>query len=115
MIAQGRLNAYSDGARVAKAFNTIGAVHMTNPRFGDQKASMFMCGDDAAAKRAVASLAKSLRFEPVDVGPLSQARLLEPLAIHWISIAYAYGHGPNIAFKLLLRRRATLQVAPDTA
>jgi predicted dinucleotide-binding enzyme len=88
---------------------------MTNPRFGDQKASMFICGDDAAAKRTVASLAKSLRFEPVDVGPLNQARLLERQAMLWVSMAYAYGHGPNIAFKLLLRRGAALQVAPDTA
>ncbi len=91
------------GARVVKAFNTIGAVHMTNPRFGDQRASMFICGDDAAAKRTVASLAEALGFEPVDVGPLSQARLLEPLAMLWISMAFAYGHGPNIAFKLLHR------------
>ncbi len=94
---------WATGAKVVKAFNTIGAQHMANPRFGGQSASMFICGDDATAKRTVAGLAEALGFEPMDVGPLAQARLLEPLAMLWISMAYAYGHGPDIAFKLLRR------------
>jgi 8-hydroxy-5-deazaflavin:NADPH oxidoreductase len=94
---------WATGAKVVKAFNTIGAQHMANPRFAGQSASMFICGDDATAKRTVAGLAEALGFEPVDVGPLAQACLLEPLAMLWISMAYAYGHGPDIAFKLLRR------------
>ncbi|HSE91707.1 MAG TPA: NADPH-dependent F420 reductase [Methylomirabilota bacterium] len=88
-------------ARVVKAFNTIGAMHLADPTFGGQRASMFLCGDDAAAKATVAELAQAVGFEPVDVGPLRQARLLEPLAMLWISMAVAHGFGPNIAFKLL--------------
>jgi len=94
---------WARGARVVKAFNTIGSMHMTDPRFGTERASMFICGDDAAAKKTVATLTESLGFDPVDAGPLTQARLLEPLAMLWISMALAYGHGPNIAFKLLRR------------
>ena len=94
---------WAPGAKVVKAFNTIGAQHMANPRFGTQSASMLICGDDAAAKKAVLALAEVLGFDPVDAGPLAQARLLEPLAMLWISLAYAYGHGPDIAFKLLRR------------
>ena len=75
---------------MVKAFNAIGAQHMANPWFGGQSASMFLCGDDSAAKRTVAGLADALGFEPVDVGPLVQARLLEPLAMLWTSMAYAY-------------------------
>jgi predicted dinucleotide-binding enzyme len=91
------------GAKVVKAFNTTGAGNMANPRFGGEAASMFICGDDAAAKKTVASLAEALGFEAVDAGSLSQARLLEPLAMLWISMAYGFGRGPNIAFKLLRR------------
>ncbi len=94
---------WAEGAKVVKAFNTTGAQNMANPQFGGQSASMFLCGDDAAAKKAVASLAEALGFEPVDAGPLTQARHLEPLAMLWITMAYAHGHGPNIAFKLLRR------------
>ena len=44
-----------------------------------------------------------LGFEPVDAGPLRHARLLEPLAMLWISLAYVQGLGPGITFKLLRR------------
>jgi NADPH-dependent F420 reductase len=94
---------WAPGAKVVKAFNTIGAQHMADPRFGTQSASMLICGDDAAAKKTVLGLAEVLGFDPVDAGPLTQARLLEPLAMLWISLAYASGHGPDIAFKLLRR------------
>jgi hypothetical protein len=92
---------WAPGARVVKAFNTIGAAHMADPRFGTQRASMFICGNDASAKATVVRLAGELGFDPVDCGPLTQARLLEPLAMLWISMAYAYGAGPNIGFALL--------------
>jgi 8-hydroxy-5-deazaflavin:NADPH oxidoreductase len=94
---------WAPGARVVKAFNTIGAQHMANPRFGSQSASMLLCGDNAGAKQTVAALAEALGFDPVDAGPLAQARLLEPFAMLWISLAYAHGYGADIAFKLLRR------------
>jgi NADPH-dependent F420 reductase len=92
---------WASGAKVVKAFNTIGAVHMADPRFGTQRASMFLCGDDAGAKATVARLASDLGFDPVDCGPLTQARLLEPLGMLWISMALADGAGLNIGFALL--------------
>jgi hypothetical protein len=91
------------GAKVVKAFNTTGAGNMANPAFGADRASMFICGDDATAKGTVARLAQDLGFDPVDSGPLGNARLLEPLAMLWIYLAYAGGQGPNVAFKLLRR------------
>jgi predicted dinucleotide-binding enzyme len=80
-------------AKVVKAFNTIGALHMTNPRFGDERASMFLCGDDAAAKQIVAGLAAALGFEPVDAGPLTQARLLRIGTINATSGHLRWGSG----------------------
>jgi predicted dinucleotide-binding enzyme len=38
-----------------------------------------------------------------DAGPLTQARLIEPFALLWISMALKYGYGRDIAFKLLPR------------
>jgi predicted dinucleotide-binding enzyme len=95
--------AWADGARVVKALNTTGSGNMAAPRYGDQAVTLFLCGDDAEAKQTVAKLAETLGFEVVDAGALTAARYLEPLAMLWIHLAYAQGHGPNIAFKLLRR------------
>jgi len=94
---------WAKGARVVKAFNSTGAGNMGNARYGADKAVMFVAGDDAEAKRVATQLSNDLGFETVDAGPLKQARLLEPLAMLWISLAYAQGLGPNFAFKLLRR------------
>ncbi len=94
---------WAPDARVVKAFNTIGADNLGNPTFGDQHASMFICGDEPEAKRIVQSLSEELGFEAVDAGPLANARLLEPMAVLWIRLALAEGFGRDIAFKLLRR------------
>lgn len=95
---------WAPGARVVKAFNTVGNNIMANPRFGETDAVLFYCGDDAAAKATVHQLATELGFDARDAGLLTQARLLEPFALLWISLALAQAYGREIAFQLLRRR-----------
>lgn len=90
------------GARVVKAFNCAGWEVFAEPRFGAEAASLFLCGDDPAAKASVAALAAELGLEPVDCGALAQARRLEELALLWISLAVG-GAGRAHAFRLLRR------------
>jgi predicted dinucleotide-binding enzyme len=90
------------GARVVKAFNTIGANVMANPDFGGRPATLLYCGDDAEAKRITAELARDVGFDPVDAGPLKQARVLEPFAMLWISLAFG-GVGREFVFQLTRR------------
>ena len=93
---------WAKGANVVKAFNTIGAPNFANPQFGSQAASMFIAGDDASAKSAVAKLASEMGFDVVDTGALLTARWLESLAMLWIYLAFKQGLGPTgHAFKLL--------------
>ncbi len=94
---------WAPGARVVKIFNTTGYPNMANPKYGSESATMFYCGDDAAAKTAAAKLAADLGFEAVDAGPLAEARLLEPLALLWIHLAVFRKLGTGIAFKLMRR------------
>ncbi len=94
---------WARGARVVKAFNTVGANIMANPRFDGRSALLFYCGDDAAAKNAVRGLASELGFDPQDAGPLKQARLLEPFAMLWISLAFSPGHSRDFAFQMIKR------------
>jgi predicted dinucleotide-binding enzyme len=94
---------WAKGARVVKTLNSTGAGNMTDPIYGGERATMFVCGDDARAKATARVLVAALGFDVVDAGPLVQARLLEPLAMLWISLAYGGGLGPNIAFRLMRR------------
>jgi hypothetical protein len=94
---------WAPGAHVVKAFNTVGFNVMANPRFGDAAAAMFYCGDDKQAKSTVHQLALDLGFDAHDAGPLTQARLLEPFALLWISLALVHGYGREIGFQFLRR------------
>lgn len=91
------------GAQVVKAFNTTGAENMADPIYQGEPMTMFICGDAAEAKKTVAQLAQDLGFDVADVGDLSKARLLEPMALVWISLAIGQGLGRQIAFKLVKR------------
>ncbi|HYE74281.1 MAG TPA: NADPH-dependent F420 reductase [Blastocatellia bacterium] len=93
---------WAKGAKVVKIFNTTGADNMAKPHYGETKLTMLYCGDDASAKETAAKLAADLGFDPVDVGPLKQSRLLEPLAMLWISLAFG-GLGRDFAFNLIRR------------
>lgn len=95
--------AWAPGAKVVKSFNTIGAPNFENPKFGREAADGFYCGDDAGAKDVVKGLIADLGMNPVDVGPLRNARLLEPLAMLWIDLAVNQKQGIDHAFKLIRR------------
>lgn len=89
-------------AKVVKAFNIIGHLHMVDPSFPDGAPDMFICGGDDGAKRTVSSLVEQLGWPaPVDLGGIEQSRLLEPLAMVWITHLFRNGFNPNHAIKLL--------------
>ncbi|MCC6807052.1 MAG: NADPH-dependent F420 reductase [Deltaproteobacteria bacterium] len=88
-------------ARVVKAFNTVFAQNMDSGRLGDKPLTAFVAADDALAKKTVMELARGIGFDPIDAGPLKNARLIEPLAFLNIQLGYALGMGTQIGFKLL--------------
>ena len=98
---------WAPGARVVKAFNTLGSGMLgdladLNPRLANPVAT-FLCGDDPAAKETAADLGRQLGFETIDAGPLAAAALLESTALLWIGLAYRQGLGPDFAFGLVRR------------
>jgi 8-hydroxy-5-deazaflavin:NADPH oxidoreductase len=95
-----RVQRWAPGARVVKAFNMVGNAHMFRPDFPGGPPDMFICGNDAAAKETVTGILKSFGWSTVDLGPIEASRLIEPLAMVWIT--YAFGTNTwNHAFKLL--------------
>jgi predicted dinucleotide-binding enzyme len=86
-----------------KAFNTQFAQHMESGHLGDEQLTVFAASDDADAKQLVLDLAKAIGFDALDAGPLSNARLLEPLGYLNIQLGYVLGLGTQIGLQLLRR------------
>jgi len=93
------------GAKVVKAFNTAFAqVYEERSRlFGSRRVTMLYCGDAVEAKTVVARLIMDVGFNPVDCGPLTAARLLEPVAVLMITLGYGMKMGTNMALDLIRR------------
>jgi predicted dinucleotide-binding enzyme len=98
-----QISEWAREAKVVKAFNNVSSAVMADPVFGDARATMFYCGDDATAKGMVRVLAAELGFDPVDAGPLVIARYLEPFAMLYIQLAIREGWGSHCAFKIMKR------------
>jgi predicted dinucleotide-binding enzyme len=91
-------------ARVVKAFNIITAGHMVQPKFADGVPDMFIAGNDAAAKQEVAAILGDFGWRtPIDMGDITASRLLEALAMLWISYGFRNGHWTH-GFSLLGRK-----------
>jgi len=91
---------WAPGAAVFKTLNTTGANNMANAARYKTRPMMLVAGDDAGKKPAVMALVATLGFEPVDAGPLVNARLLEPFGMVWIDQAMKRGRGRDFAFAL---------------
>jgi predicted dinucleotide-binding enzyme len=96
-----RLQKAFPDARFVKAFNSVGAAQMVNPQFAGGKPTMFICGNDAAAKKTVEGLLDQLGWETEDMGALEAARAIEPLCMLWCIPGIGRNDWAPHAFKLL--------------
>jgi 8-hydroxy-5-deazaflavin:NADPH oxidoreductase len=78
-------------------------LHSGSTNFGSDIQSVFYCGDDAQAKDVVAGLLRETGVEPVDAGPLRNARYLEPAMMLLVQMAYQLRMG-MLGLKLLQKK-----------
>jgi 8-hydroxy-5-deazaflavin:NADPH oxidoreductase len=69
------------GARVVKALNTMNWRTMVDPMATGGPVSVPVVGDDAEAKAFVVELVDAIGLEPIDLGPLRYARMVEGMYI----------------------------------
>ncbi|MBN1801914.1 MAG: NADPH-dependent F420 reductase [Candidatus Lokiarchaeota archaeon] len=100
-----KIQSWAKGAKVVKALGAFDPEFLSEVKNRTPKPSLFISGDDAQAKSKAKQLGELIGFEVVDCGPLKNARLLEPVGMLWIELAYNQGMGPGIAFKLLHHRK----------
>jgi predicted dinucleotide-binding enzyme len=95
-----RLQAAFPDTRLVKAFNSVGSARMVNPAFAGGRPTMFLCGNDAEARAAVAEILKQFGWDPADMGTAVAARAIEPLCQLWCIPGFRENHWTH-AFKLL--------------
>ena len=87
-------------ARFVKVFSCVGAPCMVNPTLKDGKPSMFICGDDAAAKQTVTGILETFGWDTADMGKVQAARAIEPLCMLWCISGFLQNDWHH-AFKLM--------------
>lgn len=95
-----RLQRLVPDARFVKAFSSVGNAGMVDPDYGGTKPTMFICGNDGAAKQEVGAILDRFGWESEDMGGVEGARAIEPLCILWCIPGFARNQW-NHAFKLL--------------
>lgn len=87
-------------AHFVKAFSSVGNGQMINPDLPGGPPTMFICGNNDAAKKTVTDILHQFGWEAADMGGAIAARAIEPLCMLWCIPGFLrneWGH----AFKLL--------------
>lgn len=87
-------------ARFVKVFSSVGAALMVDPKFEGGKPTMFICGNDEAAKKSVTKILDEFGWETEDMGTAEAARAIEPLCMLWCLPGFVHNQWTH-AFKLL--------------
>lgn len=89
--------------KVVKTLNTVTASLMVDPRsLADGEHTLFVSGNDAAAKTAVTDLLRSFGWRHIiDLGDITTARGTEQLMPLWIRL-WGTLQTPNFNFKIVL-------------
>jgi 8-hydroxy-5-deazaflavin:NADPH oxidoreductase len=86
------------GADVVKAFNTLGWRTMVDPESTGGTVSIPLAGNSSEAKTRIAEIVVSMGLEPIDVGPLRNARHVESITV--LLLNNALGDGAKFEFHL---------------
>lgn len=89
-------------AHVVSAFSTVPSevlFPVFERRGKGSPPELVYCGDDEGAKRTAARLIREIGFNPVDVGPLSTARYIEPFSLLVAQLAYDGSGSPALGYR----------------
>ena len=87
-------------ANFVKCFSCVGNESMVDPFFLDGKPTMFICGNNADAKKEVETILEKFGWEYEDMGGAEAARAIEPLCILGCIPGFLSNNW-NYAFRLL--------------
>jgi len=97
-----KVQALLPNAHIVKAFNSVGAALMINPKFEQGTPTMFLCGNNPEAKNTVSGICVQFGWEPYECGDIAASRALEPLCMLWCLPGFLRNDWRH-AFKMLTR------------
>jgi len=87
---------------VVSAFSTVPSevlFPVFERRVKESPPDLVYCGDEKRAKITAPRLIRDVGFNPVDGGPLSMARYIEPFSLLVAQLAYDGSDGPELAYR----------------
>jgi 8-hydroxy-5-deazaflavin:NADPH oxidoreductase len=87
-------------ANVVKAFNTVFAENLSTGKVAGESLTLFVAGNDPAAKRVTEQMGEAIGFEVVDAGPLEAARWLEAVGFFQMRLGREAHLGTNIGLRV---------------
>lgn len=94
------ISAAAPSSRSFRAFNSLSALTLANPNFGDRAADLYYCGPEGPDISTVESLIRDAGLNPILVGGLEWAPVVDALG----GLSFALGRtrpGLRLAFNLV--------------
>jgi predicted dinucleotide-binding enzyme len=86
------------GARLVRAFNTVGFEVLADPIVSGEPADLFWCGpEDAGVERLIADVG----VRPVRVGDIDAIEVVDGVGRLWLTLVFRQGHPRRLAFRSL--------------
>ena len=86
------------GARLVRAFNTVGFEVLADPSFGEETADLFWCGPEDAG---VEALIADVGLRPVRVGGIDAIDVVDGVGRLWLTLVFREGRPRRLAFRML--------------
>lgn len=86
---------------VFRAFNTLAWETLANPRFGEERADLFYCGEFGAAREIIEGLIRDVGLRPIYVGGPEAAPLLDDMTRLFFTLVMQQGYNRRTAFRLM--------------
>ena len=89
---------HAPGARLVRAFNTLGWEMFAEPKIAGETADLFWCGpDDAGVEQLIADVG----LRPVRVGAIDAIDVVDGAGRLWLTLVFRQGRPRRLAFRML--------------
>lgn len=86
---------------VFRAFNTLAWETLADPRFGEERADLFYCGESGDAREVIEGLIRDVGLRPIYVGGPEAAPIVDNMTRLFFTLVMQQGYSRRTAFRLV--------------